>query len=122
MPRGRCKTAVRGYRCVLKVPLPSWPHCNDFLTVWRRAHTCTVHLPEEEGDGDASDASGAGGAAESGSSGAPGGADATAGEAPSVRDGGAGGDADADADAGSTEPAAARGASLSPSNNSCMLD
>ena len=36
---GRC-----GYRCVLTVPLPSWPHCNDSLSVWRRVATCTVSL------------------------------------------------------------------------------
>eukprot|EP00892_Ulva_mutabilis_P012808 jgi/Ulvmu1/98/UM001_0101.1 len=35
------------FRCVLKVPLPSWPHCNDFLTVWRRVRVCTVRLPED---------------------------------------------------------------------------
>lgn len=124
MPRVRCKTAVCGYRCVLKVPLPSWPHCNDFLTVWRRAQTCIVHLPEEEDGGDASDARGVGDAAERGSSGAPGGADAAAGEAPAVCGGGAGGDADAEPDAEEgSEAAAARGASLRkflPSMISCL--
>lgn len=29
---------------MLKVPLPSWPHCNDHLTLWRRVATCTVRL------------------------------------------------------------------------------
>jgi hypothetical protein len=33
-----------GCRCVLKVPLPSWPHCCDHLTVWRRVSTCTLLL------------------------------------------------------------------------------
>jgi hypothetical protein len=37
-PQPRC------CRCILKVPLPSWPHCNDHLTVWRRVEICTMQL------------------------------------------------------------------------------
>ena len=32
---------------MLKVPLPCWPHCNDHLTVWRRAHTCEVRIASD---------------------------------------------------------------------------
>lgn len=32
------------YRCILRVPLPSWPHCCDSLTVWRRVTLCSVLL------------------------------------------------------------------------------
>jgi hypothetical protein len=32
------------YRCILKVPLPSWPHCCDSLTVWRRVNLCSILL------------------------------------------------------------------------------
>ena len=39
-----CKGAKCTCRCILKAPLPAWPHCNDHLTVWRRVQTCTVNL------------------------------------------------------------------------------
>eukprot|EP01025_Chloroclados_australasicus_P003018 TRINITY_DN10694_c0_g1_i2.p3 TRINITY_DN10694_c0_g1~~TRINITY_DN10694_c0_g1_i2.p3 ORF type:complete len:117 (-),score=1.72 TRINITY_DN10694_c0_g1_i2:275-625(-) len=37
-------SSVPACRCVLKVPLPSWPQSNDFLTVWRRVETCVIAL------------------------------------------------------------------------------
>jgi hypothetical protein len=37
-------------RCVLKVPLPSWPHCNDYLTVWHRMSTCHVKFSASGSD------------------------------------------------------------------------
>lgn len=33
------------------MPLPSWPHCNDYLTVWRRMPTCHVALSGAAEDG-----------------------------------------------------------------------
>jgi hypothetical protein len=35
---------------VLKVPLPSWPHCNDYLTVWHRMSTCHVKFSASGSD------------------------------------------------------------------------
>lgn len=70
------------YRCVLKVPLPSWPHCNDYLTVWRRVPTCVFRLPLDDSG---SDAAAAGATADdAGGTGPPGGGGSASGHA-SVR-------------------------------------
>lgn len=46
-----------------QVPLPSWPHSRDTLTVWKRHTFSTIHYEEseagdEEGDGDRAGSSG----------------------------------------------------------------
>ncbi|CAM9757297.1 unnamed protein product [Laminaria digitata] len=50
------------FHCILKVPLPRWPHSRDTLTVWKRHAFCAIHYDdddseeeEEEGDDESQD-------------------------------------------------------------------
>eukprot|EP00752_Nemacystus_decipiens_P004170 g3813.t1 len=34
------------FHCILKVPLPSWPHARDTLTIWKRHSLCVIHYDD----------------------------------------------------------------------------
>ncbi|CAM9433845.1 unnamed protein product [Hapterophycus canaliculatus] len=38
------------FHCILKVPLPSWPHSRDTLTVWKRHSFCAIHYGDDSED------------------------------------------------------------------------
>ncbi|CAB1104065.1 unnamed protein product [Ectocarpus sp. CCAP 1310/34] len=38
------------FHCILKVPLPSWPHSRDTLTVWKRHSFCSIQYDDDDDD------------------------------------------------------------------------
>ncbi|CAM9595189.1 unnamed protein product [Ectocarpus sp. 13 AM-2016] len=43
------------FHCILKVPLPSWPHSRDTLTVWKRHSFCSIQYDDDDDDDDRDD-------------------------------------------------------------------
>ncbi|CAM9921164.1 unnamed protein product [Ectocarpus sp. 4 AP-2014] len=43
------------FHCILKVPLPSWPHSRDTLTVWKRHSFCSIQYDDDDDDDDSDD-------------------------------------------------------------------
>ena len=38
------------FHCILKIPLPSWLHVHDSLTVWKRSEMCTIVFAADDSD------------------------------------------------------------------------